>query len=161
MMQQQYFHGHMIGGQMEMNMMPVPPPPPSIQPPPDPTKIVAASPQEIVDKMHARYLKLNRKNKYINYNKYINLFLFNRVENLVQVHRRHQQDQIQLQEELEQSRKESNDAEIRAPELAQRFRYYQELRGYVTDLVECLDEKVGSLIHLLSIFSFFFFLQLF
>ncbi|KAF7992159.1 hypothetical protein HCN44_001484 [Aphidius gifuensis] len=124
MMQQQYFHGHMIGGQMEMNMMPVPPPPPSIQPPPDPTKIVAISPQEIVDKMHAR------------------------VENLVQVHRRHQQDQIQLQEELEQSRKESNDAEIRAPELAQRFRYYQELRGYVTDLVECLDEKLPEVIEL-------------
>lgn len=23
------------------------------------------------------------------------------------------------------------------------YRFYQELRGYITDLVECLDEKVG------------------
>lgn len=124
MMQQHYYHGHMIGGQMDMNMMPIPPPPPSIQPPPDPTKVVAISPQEIIDKMHER------------------------VENLNQVRLRHEQDQIQLQQELEQSRKESHDAEIRAPELAQRFRYYQELRGYVTDLVECLDEKLPEIIDL-------------
>lgn len=38
--------------------------------------------------------------------------------------------------------------EDKAPLAAQRFRFYQELRGYVTDLVECLDEKVGlSLVH--------------
>jgi len=29
------------------------------------------------------------------------------------------------------------------PELADCFQFYQDLRGYVTDLVECLDEKVG------------------
>lgn len=28
------------------------------------------------------------------------------------------------------------------PTLANRFQFYQDLRGYVTDLVECLDEKV-------------------
>lgn len=31
------------------------------------------------------------------------------------------------------------------PELADCFQFYQDLRGYVTDLVECLDEKVGVL----------------
>lgn len=31
----------------------------------------------------------------------------------------------------------------RVPELAECFQFYQDLRGYVTDLVECLDEKVG------------------
>lgn len=30
------------------------------------------------------------------------------------------------------------------PELAECFQFYQDLRGYVTDLVECLDEKVGE-----------------
>jgi archaellum component FlaC len=30
------------------------------------------------------------------------------------------------------------------PELADCFQFYQDLRGYVTDLVECLDEKVGE-----------------
>lgn len=29
------------------------------------------------------------------------------------------------------------------PALAECFQFYQDLRGYVTDLVECLDEKVG------------------
>jgi len=29
------------------------------------------------------------------------------------------------------------------PVLADCFQFYQDLRGYVTDLVECLDEKVG------------------
>lgn len=84
------------------------------------------------------------------------------MESLVQVHRRHQQDQIQLRDELDQSLKELDEAEKRAPQLAQRFRYYQELRGYVNDLVECLDEKVGLQIHLnkfyfILVFFFFFF----
>ncbi|XP_011307082.1 PAX3- and PAX7-binding protein 1 isoform X2 [Fopius arisanus] len=126
-MQHQYSMGmnpnQMIGGSgvpMEMVLMPAPPPPPSIQPP-DPTKVVPVSPQEVLEKMRAR------------------------VASLQQVHRRHQQDQIQLQEELEQTVKELDEGSVRAPELAQRFRYYQELRGYVTDLVECLDEKLPLL----------------
>lgn len=60
-----------------------------------------------------------------------------------EVHRRHQQDQERLEEELQQTMKELDESEVRTPHYAQRFRYYQELRGYVTDLVECLDEKVG------------------
>lgn len=32
---------------------------------------------------------------------------------------------------------------INVPELDDCFQFYQDLRGYVTDLVECLDEKVG------------------
>lgn len=66
-----------------------------------------------------------------------------RLDNLREVHSRHQLDQDQLEQELEQTVKELDEGEARAPQLAQRFRYYQELRGYVTDLVECLDEKVG------------------
>lgn len=46
-------------------------------------------------------------------------------------------------QELLQSKKELEEGENRAPEMAQRYKYYQELRGYVTDLVECLNEKVG------------------
>lgn len=78
---------------------------------------------------------------------------FLRVVSLQQVHKRHQLDQIQLHDELEQTLKELDEGSVRAAELAQRFRYYQELRGYVTDLVECLDEKVGS--HALTFFSFY------
>ncbi|XP_050428525.1 PAX3- and PAX7-binding protein 1 isoform X2 [Adelges cooleyi] len=34
------------------------------------------------------------------------------------------------------------------PELAECFQFYQDLRGYVTDLVECLDEKIPVLVML-------------
>ncbi|KAK0168826.1 hypothetical protein PV327_002593 [Microctonus hyperodae] len=129
-MQQQYTMGinsaQMMGGSivpLEMVLMPAPPPPPCIQPP-DPTKVVPVSPEEVVEKMRAR------------------------VSSLIQVHRRHELDQIQLQDELQQTLKELDEAEVRAPQLAQRFKYYQELRGYVTDLVECLDEKLPMVIGL-------------
>ncbi|KAL3281217.1 hypothetical protein HHI36_004431 [Cryptolaemus montrouzieri] len=52
-----------------------------------------------------------------------------------------QQDIIDMSEELEALR-------VKAPEAADRFRFYQELRGYITDLVECLDEKVGTIMTL-------------
>lgn len=75
-----------------------------------------------------------------------------RLENLKEVYRRHQLDQEQLKEDLVQTVKELDDGKERAPLLAQRFNYYQELRGYVTDLVECLDEKVGW--YAVTFFSF-------
>ncbi|XP_034937281.1 PAX3- and PAX7-binding protein 1 isoform X3 [Chelonus insularis] len=129
-MQQQYTmgmnSGQLVGGTgvpLEMVLMPAPPPPPCIQPP-DPTKIVAISPQEIIEKMRTR------------------------VSSLIQVHRKYQQDHVQLEDELKQTLKELDEGGLRAPQLAQRFRYYQELRGYVTDLVECLDEKLPMVIGL-------------
>lgn len=60
-----------------------------------------------------------------------------------EVHRRHISNYEQLQVELDQTVKELGEGEEREPLLARRFKDYQELRGYVTDLVECLDEKVG------------------
>lgn len=35
-----------------------------------------------------------------------------------------------------------------APVAAVKYRFYQELRGYVTDLVECLDEKLPAIVDL-------------
>lgn len=60
-----------------------------------------------------------------------------------EIHRRHELNYEAVVQELVQSKKELEDGDVQAPEMAQRYRYYQELRGYVTDLVECLDEKVG------------------
>lgn len=65
------------------------------------------------------------------------------MDSLKEVQRRRLQDKERLEQELQQTMKELDEGEIRMPHYAQRFRYYQELRGYVTDLVECLDEKVG------------------
>lgn len=71
MLQQQYTMGinvnQMIGSgvSLEMVLMPAPPPPPSIQPP-DPTKIVPLTPQEVVNRMRARYILYKLTFKIIN-----------------------------------------------------------------------------------------------
>ncbi|RZC39690.1 PAX3- and PAX7-binding protein 1 [Asbolus verrucosus] len=49
----------------------------------------------------------------------------------------------QTQKDIEQITLELDELKTKAPVAAERFKFYQELRGYVTDLVECLDEKVG------------------
>lgn len=49
----------------------------------------------------------------------------------------------EIQEDVVNITKEIEDLKLKAPKAADRFRFYQELRGYITDLVECLDEKVG------------------
>lgn len=36
----------------------------------------------------------------------------------------------------------------KAPLLASRYEFYQKMRGYITDLIECLDEKVNRSCHL-------------
>lgn len=49
----------------------------------------------------------------------------------------------EIQDEIANVTKEIDELKLKAPKAADRFRFYQELRGYITDLVECLDEKVG------------------
>ncbi|KAJ8978174.1 hypothetical protein NQ317_009662 [Molorchus minor] len=56
--------------------------------------------------------------------------------------------QNRVQEDIQQTTIELEELKIKAPTAAQRFRFYQELRGYITDLVECLDEKVGIISNL-------------
>lgn len=69
-----------------------------------------------------------------------------RLGDLKEVNRRHTLDQNERIAELNSLRDESRRLKDEAPGLAERFRFYQDLRGYVTDLVECLDEKVGALL---------------
>lgn len=69
-----------------------------------------------------------------------------RLASLQERHCRQQADLTRVADELASTRAEHESLEMEQPVLAQKFRYYQELRGYVTDLVECLDEKVGSYI---------------
>nr|CAD7392034.1 unnamed protein product [Timema cristinae] len=72
-----------------------------------------------------------------------------RLVSLKEVHRRHTQDRDRVADDLVTLSAEREDLESEGPALVQRFRFYQELRGYVTDLVECLDEKV-AVIHALE-----------
>ncbi|CAH1986796.1 unnamed protein product [Acanthoscelides obtectus] len=55
----------------------------------------------------------------------------------------HQRRLDEVAVEVERLKIELEDTKVKAPEAAGRFQFYQELRGYITDLVECFDEKVG------------------
>ena len=65
-----------------------------------------------------------------------------RLTNIREIHRRHELNYEAVIEELDQSRKELAEGKAQTPEMAQRYKYYQELRGYINDLVECLNEKL-------------------
>uniref|UniRef100_A0A146LW58 GC-rich sequence DNA-binding factor 1 n=2 Tax=Lygus hesperus TaxID=30085 RepID=A0A146LW58_LYGHE len=58
------------------------------------------------------------------------------------VHRRHVLDRDAASDEVEDLKRENDKLRENTPWLAERFRFYQDLRGYVTDLVDCLDEKM-------------------
>ncbi|KAL1131746.1 hypothetical protein AAG570_011359 [Ranatra chinensis] len=65
-----------------------------------------------------------------------------RLQDLREVHRKHCADTEKSKEEVVALKKECDSLITGGPKLAEKFRYYQDLRGYVTDLVECLDEKI-------------------
>ncbi len=59
-----------------------------------------------------------------------------------EVHRWHQSDADRAADDLIHSQAEIEKLEMCIPDLSERHKFYQELRGYVTDLVECYYEKV-------------------
>ncbi|CAH1183754.1 unnamed protein product [Phaedon cochleariae] len=61
---------------------------------------------------------------------------------------RHMEQLEKTREDMQEVVKELEELKIKAPNAAERFRFYQELRGYITDLVECLDEKVEIITNL-------------
>lgn len=68
--------------------------------------------------------------------------LTDRLTQLKDINRTHYLDMDRLSEELINLKTEEEDCEERAPIAAAKYRFYQEIRGYITDLIECLDEKV-------------------
>ena len=60
------------------------------------------------------------------------------------MHRRHQADADRASDELFTAQSEIERLQTEIPDITKRHRFYQELRGYVTDLVECFDEKVSE-----------------
>ncbi|XP_066999451.2 PAX3- and PAX7-binding protein 1 isoform X2 [Anabrus simplex] len=71
-----------------------------------------------------------------------------RLTSLKEVHRRHTLDRDKVTDDLVTLHTDRQRLATEGPALAQRFRFYQELRGYVTDLVECLDEKMPVIANL-------------
>lgn len=68
--------------------------------------------------------------------------LTDRLSQLKEINRNHYLDMDRLSEELVNLKTEVEDCEEKAPLAAARYRFYQEIRGYISDLIECLDEKV-------------------
>ena len=67
-----------------------------------------------------------------------------RLQFLKEVSSRHESDLDRAYDDMITSKMEIDKFEGSLPETANNHRYYQDLRGYVTDLVECYDEKVGA-----------------
>jgi GC-rich sequence DNA-binding factor len=64
------------------------------------------------------------------------------VETLRETSRRHESDADRAVDDLVESRSEIARLEEEMPRLAGRYRVFQQLRGYISDLVDCFDEKV-------------------
>lgn len=73
-----------------------------------------------------------------------------RLSSMKETQRRHALERDNLLIELDDMTKDTEKITLDGPERSNRFQFYQNLRGYVTDLVECFDEKVGSIFNLLN-----------
>lgn len=60
----------------------------------------------------------------------------------VELHQKHADDIEHITKEIKLLQMDHLSCEQRAPVAAAKYRFYQEFRCYVTDLVECLNEKV-------------------
>lgn len=60
-----------------------------------------------------------------------------------EVGRRHTQERETLITEIDDAENSIVTCEGSVDALEKRYRFFQEMRGYVRDLVECLNEKVG------------------
>lgn len=67
---------------------------------------------------------------------------YSRLCSLQETYRRHTLDKQALLDESAALQADVEKLNTAGPLLATRFKFYQDMRGYVTDLVECLDEKV-------------------
>lgn len=74
--------------------------------------------------------------------------LGDRLTQVRELHERHVADIDAITTELRVLKMDELQCEQRAPIAAVKYRFYQELRAYVTDLVECLDEKLPAIVEL-------------
>lgn len=72
--------------------------------------------------------------------------LLNRIKQVREAHAAHAQDLTRLSEDIMNLKIEGKVAEKKMPEYKRRFKFYQEMRAYIGDLVECLDEKLPCIV---------------
>lgn len=68
-----------------------------------------------------------------------------RLESLNEVHRGHCMEQDKITEHHRVSEESIENLLQRGTEAERQYGFYQEMRGYVRDLIECLNEKVGDI----------------
>lgn len=71
--------------------------------------------------------------------------LLDRLESVKQLNRKHFDDVDQMVSDLKMLRLDAMQAEQRSPVAAGQYRFYQEFRGFVSDFVECMDEKLPQI----------------
>jgi GC-rich sequence DNA-binding factor len=74
--------------------------------------------------------------------------LHEKLETTKTLHAKHIEDIDQMLTEIKLLRLEAMDAEQKAPLAAAKYRLYQEIKCYLTDLTECLDEKLPKIVGL-------------
>ena len=67
-----------------------------------------------------------------------------RLDEMRSLHRAHVNERDDLSSRYDDSQSIIDDSGGKRESLENDYKFFQEMRGYVTDLVECLNEKVGS-----------------
>ena len=73
-----------------------------------------------------------------------------RLEDMKEVHRRHEMDADRAVDDIVESQTKINQMGENIPALSKKYKFYQELRGYMTDLTDCYDEKMITISYLES-----------
>ena len=73
-----------------------------------------------------------------------------RLEDMKEVHRRHEMDADRAVDDMVESQAKIDQMSHEIPELSKKYKFYQELRGYMTDLTECYDEKMMTIAYMES-----------
>lgn len=71
-----------------------------------------------------------------------------RVAQVRELHEKHLADIEDISRDIKLMKMQELECEQNAPLAAGKFRFFQDFRGYVADLVECLDEKVPKVVEL-------------
>lgn len=74
--------------------------------------------------------------------------LVDRLQSVKDLNKKHTEDIDQMIGEMRLLKVSTLEAAQRTPIAEARYRFYQELRGYVCDYVECMDEKVPQIVDL-------------
>ena len=68
-----------------------------------------------------------------------------RITSLEEVHRRHKSDADKIVDDLVDSQSIIEEKQSKLPQFREKNYFYQDLRGYVADLVECFNEKLTNI----------------